>query len=343
MKTKTITYNLLEIPNAIGSQAFADLPQVASVVFKNETFRLIRVSDTPCVANSTWSGGNVVISNFTPAHGIPISQSVTEFAGIRHAGFYRYAKAVYNHILNDAAKNNNSRGYHPVRSWTNSLAAQTEQNETYLLRPSFGARGMAFVVVSPGEKVKYIATKLDVALAALDEPDSMTTEEFAKVLFVKSGIKVSFEGAYRAGEVKALINEIRKFELVQFVRDVVAEYRILTDYKGSPALIATRTRTPSYAGIEMVCGNDLTPDVYRDFGTPYGVPFNYGNEVTKLIEQLNLPLHSFDLFITQKGQWGFFEACCEFGSADVPNGWVYDQALKFIVHAATQPCTKNHT
>lgn len=63
---------------------------------------------------------------------------------------------------------------------------------------------------------------------------------------------------------------------------------------------------------------------------------NLAKELKRFFELVKLPIHSFDLFITRNGNWGFFEACNQFGCTTVPDGFVRKETGLLLSHIAKQ-------
>ena len=107
----------------------------------------------------------------------------------------------------------------------------------------------------------------------------------------------------------------------------------MTDFAGKPDLIIERTRTESAAGFLQArgCGQNMEKAVtFRDWSESSDVKA----ALVTFFTRIQRPVSSFDMFVTESGQWGFFEACSEFGSTSLPNGWVTRQARNLIQHLA---------
>ena len=247
---------------------------------------------------------------------------VIDIAGVRMQALDRYSKGVYNALINCAAKE--LKGFLPVRAWNNPSHFIPEASNTYLLRPKNGARGMGFIKLQPnGKSIEHIGSVI-----ALNR--EKPADEFLQCLS-NAGIVVSSEG--KRDDCDLVNTILQGYDVVEFIPKVISEYRVMTDFAGKPDLIIERTRTESAAGFLQArgCGQNMEKAVtFRDWSESSDVKA----ALVTFFTRIQRPVSSFDMFVTESGQWGFFEACSEFGNTSLPNGWVTRQARNLIQHLA---------
>ena len=248
-----------------------------------------------------------------------------QIAGQRFIALDRYPKAVYNGLLNSVGKKLSN--FLPTLVWNNPGAFIPRPERSYLLRPKAGARGMGFINLNTGKSIQYVLQTL--ALHASKSP-----EDYLQAL-AETGIVLSDEGMNDTHDLVATVNT--GYDVVEFIPNVTAEYRIMTDYTGQPVLVVERTRTMTKAGFHQArgCGQSVDKAVpFKDW-EPSGDAGTIKAQLVDFFTTLARPVNSFDLFITEQGEWGFFEACSEFGSTSLPDGWLAMQARQLVHHTAT--------
>ncbi len=252
-------------------------------------------------------------------------------ATLRH---FRYEKHVYNNLFNDLAKEHKLRGWRPVLNYADSFAIPVlpvcAPVIDYLVRPNYGARGLGFIQF-PYPKTTANALETLVKKWTAEE----ITDEFFQGILKKIGAKISDSPNTKMEEVKSCLKD--GFDFVKVVSDVSKEYRIITDHLGAPALLVEREQLDYGLKIKQASGGYQNTDKIipvDDFFS--SVSADFAKELKRFFELVKLPIHSFDLFITRDGNWGFFEACNEFGCTTVPDGFVRKETGLLLSHIAKQ-------
>lgn len=114
-----------------------------------------------------------------------------------------------------------------------------------------------------------------------------------------------------------------EYMIQEYISDLIAEYRLITDYKGDIVYCQRRTlkeKTPGYAqaiGSEVLTNE--RDDIVSDF-----LSMQFATEIKSFIKATIGPMNSVDLFYTKNKKWGIFEHCNQFGMMGIPD----DIALK---------------
>lgn len=261
-------------------------------------------------------------------------------------------------------------GYTTLPSWTRLATvsvADAFPNSLLVIKPVNGARGIGQLYfdtehVSPmamqhlllmadqsNDKKTYLDTNIEQINAkagrevvVYDSEGDRTPDEGLKVLY-------GSDGSY-------IVQEVKRFKY---------EFRVMTDATGSPLLIASRTlrsfgdQTEKGMKLSKVAADTIafSPDstcryvprtqalvewIAKIVDKPEGT-----RELDTILESayatiqnLNLPLHSIDLFVTEDGRWGILEFCPEFGlKQTLSAGLVQNEAMRFIHLLATGTST----
>lgn len=253
------------------------------------------------------------------------STCIQKVAGIRIINIDRFNKSTYNAIFNANARELRLNKYQPVivNSAANSFVP--EPTKQYILRYKLGARGIGMILLDPNgasiEKINGILCSTASGRATVNALN-------------ENGVQISTEGAWTDEcLVTCIPQSTSQMDVVEFIPNVQNEWRVMTDYRGRPSLVVERKFHMSEAGFKQARGNGLDK-VKALTLTRSTIPKEIQKELTKLIIQCKLPLHSLDVFMTKEGNWGLFEGCPEFGHTSLPDGWVCDQGKKFIAYSA---------
>lgn len=252
---------------------------------------------------------------------------------------FRYRKEVYNNHFNAVAKEHKLDLYRAVRCYPDSFAIPLQEkigmSIRYMLRPEMGARGLGFMEF-PWPKTTANAIETLVKKWTAEE---ITDDHFFEMI-KKVGGKFSESPNTKIEEVKSCLKD--GFDFVKVVPDVDTEYRIITDHKGDPAIGVEREKLDYGLSIKQASGGYQNTDkiismehLYSQIHAKTGRP-DVNNELKKFFEHVSFPIHSFDLFITANGNWGFFEACSQFGCTTVPEGFVRDETRKMLGYIGKQ-------
>jgi hypothetical protein len=257
-------------------------------------------------------------------------QVVNNQAMLRH---YRYRKPEYNNLFNDVAKRLKLKGWRNVESYVDSFAIPEHTfiggPTSYLLRPHMGARGLGFIEF-PFPETTANAVETLVSKWCKEE----ITDEYFEQTLKKIGGKISQSPNTKMEEVKSCLKE--GFDFVKVVSDVKKEYRILTDHQGKPALVVEREQNDYGLKIKQASGGYQNTDKIIPMDQFKQSNADLCKELTKFFDNVDFPIHSFDLFVTQNGHWGFFEACSQFGCTTVPDGWVRKETRALLSSIAKQ-------
>ena len=146
--------------------------------------------------------------------------------------------------------------------------------------------------------------------------------------------------------------------ICEYIEHIAAEFRVLTGCDGVPVYCIGRTLERRVAigsvQISQGCGNNETPnDNMIQPGGPTPVLLSYTpitsrdekgivcgeqlvdnrvsmDPILTTIASLQLPMHSFDVFVTYHGKWGIFEFCPQFGVDAVPQDLLVKQSMEYI-------------
>ena len=232
----------------------------------------------------------------------------------------RFPKYAYAELFKRAAKDLKSKHFISVPHHRGINSFEVKANSTYLLKPNFSANGDFMVELN--KNISLYAQDKIVNLFLNEKTD---LEQFKKELETNE-IKHTIH-SNNEKEIRNVFN--CGYSIVEVIPNVIEEYRILTNYRGEFSCIAPRTL--DHAGLNIkqatLVVRPLTDISYK---ADHYLDKAIASEVSKLIAHLKMPLHSFDLFITQDGKFGFFEASNEFGLSNAPNGWLHEQSMKFI-------------
>lgn len=255
---------------------------------------------------------------------------------LRH---FRYDKSVYNNYFNEVAAKHELGLYRPVKCYPTSFSIPEIQpvgmGVEYVLRPKVGARGLGFIEF-PYPKTTTNAVDTLVGKWCKEE---ITDEYFFEVL-KKIGGKMSESPNTKTSEVKDCLKS--GYDFVKVVRDVDVEYRIITDSTGAPSIVVERERLDYGLKIRQASGGYQNTDKIISLEHFYSQleaksqRAEMGNQIKKFFENVMFPVHSFDLFITANSNWGFFEACSQFGCTTVPDGFVRKETGKMLAYIGKQ-------
>lgn len=152
--------------------------------------------------------------------------------------------------------------------------------------------------------------------------------------------------------------------ICEYVDRIAAEFRVITGCDGVPVYCIARSLEKRVVlgsvQISQGCGNNETPnDNMIQPGGPTPVLLSHTPEIIRdnkgivcgvhlhehdadmahilsAISSLQLPMHSFDVFVTYDGKWGIFEFCPQFGVEAVPQDLMVKQSMAYVEKTIAQ-------
>lgn len=257
----------------------------------------------------------------------------------------RASKYDIQHTLNRLADELQLKHFHKLSSWQmgwRGIGSDTISDNhctpivppgMYLLKPSFGARGIGQWLV----EAKHLS-KVSHILHTLKSKVAPTEDDYRAIHIrllnyaspLRGRERVAYEG------LKQLTNELAPV-VESIVSDVESEYRIITSpiHGGKPVYVNKRARSEGVdqdGYVKMPLSNvqsDLDEMIDKDAPRTWDEfiltqPDVLVKEIESLLAKLP-PLQSVDLYICKKDEnsadsipkWGFFEYCSQFGYENI--------------------------
>lgn len=253
------------------------------------------------------------------------SNGLTLWAQKAHLRHSRYHKWLYNDLINRAAVAVQAKDYEKLESYRDSFAIPYQSKDKFLLRPKFGARGLGFI------EIPYPQTTVNALETLVSKwANGNVTDEFFNEKLKAIGGKISQSPNVTSEEVKLTLKE--GFDFVKIIPDVTQEFRIITDHRGEPKIVVERKLNDYGLSVKQASGGYQNTDtIVEDFFEK-----NSGRGIEETITALEMPIHSFDLFFTARGTFGFFEACNQFGCTTVPDGFVRNETIALLKSIANK-------
>lgn len=251
--------------------------------------------------------------------------------------------------------------YYPIPTWSSPLTAALDCSKRYLLKPELGARSMANIFFDAG---KVTLDKLELAFKDVIDNYTAIDSESTETRPLKKTIEGCLEALNSTGMVADFVKGWEHYDgealhliaghnsffsrscLQEHVVGIEDEYRFITGHDGSVSVVCPRVRTcvstlddtKPYLSIATGTETSLRSVILTktwDTGS-----FQSAKEMSVIctiaaaIRTLNLPLHSFDIFVgkDQTGMpfWGIFEFSPEFGMQAIPLKVIQDEAKLFV-------------
>lgn len=278
-------------------------------------------------------------------------------------GFIRLMKSYQHAWLNENLEKLQTEKitYRPIPTWSSPLTAALDLSKCYLLKPELGARGMANIFFDAS---KVTLEKLEVAFKDVINNYTAIVSETSEAAPPKKTIEGCLEALNSAGKVADFVKGWEQYDgealrlidgqnsffsqacLQEHVVGIHDEYRFITGYDGSVSVVCPRTRTcvsvlddtkPNLSiatGAQTSLRSVLLTKTWDTGSFQSTKEMHLISTVAAAIGTLNLPLHSFDIFVgkDQVGMpfWGIFEFSPEFGMQAIPLKVIQDEAKLFV-------------
>lgn len=127
---------------------------------------------------------------------------------------------------------------------------------------------------------------------------------------------------------------LRQYGVFQeYVKDIQAEYRIITGHDGMPCISIKRSREEIMQDGQGT-GHFIPeerPDIVSYVAFSKDFPA-FDKELKKFLISNFLPFYSIDIFVTEQGQWGIFEFSHEFCGIEYSEAGLQDQVKQFMLN-----------
>lgn len=263
-----------------------------------------------------------------------------EFCDSTALELYRHSKTAGTVVINELGYNH-CETFAPLELYSDVFNFTPNPDKQYLLRHKSGARGLGFMTVDP--KGKSICS-IDAAIMTGYAKHGNNQSKFFEHL-QDNGVVFTKEGMWPDENmiVTFFTNGLKNCDVIEYVpgNQIAAEYRIMTDYTGAPALVIPRKRLETALAFDV---NGVINKVFMAKGSDQdqsvAVPYNEAGlpvDIDRFFSAGFFPVMSFDLFVKNDRTWGFFEFSTEFGFTSLPNGWVAEQAKQLVRSLYKEP------
>lgn len=190
-------------------------------------------------------------------------------------------------------------------------------DDRFVMKPDSGSRGIGMVTIPC--KSNMLSSACNVINNIL-----MESNRDAEELIIESNYGYHSNREFKEYEG---IEQLKNSRLVQNqVKDIVREYRIITDAYSEVAFSSLRTLTDDPVLPQAVVGESSGNGVSIEEKETETLV----SDIKQVISGLNIPINSVDVFITESGHWGIFEFQPEYDNLGVDSVVLEDIHKGFI-------------
>lgn len=257
--------------------------------------------------------------------------------GYASIDFNRLSKTDIFHYLKRVASVVKPQNYISVDVYKDLTFKNVKPGDLFVVKPELGAAGVCQTLIDPIKENIFTAYK---AVIKIKESTLVVTERTD--LNEKDQDSIA-----RSSEDVATQTNNNHHSLHRYINNVAMEFRITTDAQGKPFIITKRTRKetkiPGFLQATGINGiNTITDTTEKDFcekliehiGLKSKRIKETAIEAYKFISAAAIPLTGYDLFITEDGEFGFFELCSEWGYENFPQYPMAEEARKYMLNIA---------
>lgn len=221
----------------------------------------------------------------------------------------------------------------PIKTWR-SHKSGTGIDGKVIIRPQLGACSIGLIVldtkVTSIGSVNRLIIEGDFQAGATPTSTNLTIKKKFEELpgspvYCSEGDTVPLQGM-------TLLKE--RYFIQEYVDNIKTEYRIIIGADNRPVYAIQRERYVygQLDGTDLAYGRSKAVGVGNSFPTlrEAGIPDYVEEEFNHLLQSADFALHSFDLFLTDDGQWGVFEFSNEYGVESVPHDLTIQEARTYI-------------